>query len=127
MTETLICKVVKGGELTNKEIVHIPTIHLSAPYVSQKDRDDIAFAHRLGVDFLALSFVRSHEDILDITDALIEEDDEHIQLIAKIENKQSLEDIDAIINLCDGIMIARGDLGIEVSLERLPGIQKQLL
>lgn len=127
MTETLICKVVKGGELTNKEIVHIPTIHLSAPYVSQKDRDDIAFAHRLGVDFLALSFVRSHEDILDITDALIEEDDEHIQLIAKIENKQSLEDIDAIINLCDGIMIARGDLGIEVSLERLPGIQKQIV
>ena len=127
MTETLVCKVIKGGELTSKESVHIPTIHLSAPYVNQRCRDDITFAHKLNVDFLALSFIRSHEDILDITDVLIEEDDDHIQLITKIENKQALEDLDAIINISDGLMIARGDLGIEVSLERLPGIQKHIV
>lgn len=127
MTETIICKVIKGGFIFSKETVHIPRINYSMDYVSEKDKEDIAFAHSVKADFLALSFVRSHFDVLDITDLLIENNDDHIEIISKIENENALDDIDAIISTSDGIMVARGDLGIEMPLEKLPGIQKELI
>ena len=121
----LIGEVVQEGFIFSKEPVHVPKLTYSTDYVSVKDREDIRFAVKEDVDFLALSAVQSHNDVLDVTDELIELGNDHIQLIAKIENMQAVEGLDQIIELSDGIMIARGDLGVEVPLEKLPGIQKR--
>ena len=127
MQDHLVGVVEIEGFVFSHETVHIPKLDYTLDYLSKKDQEDIQFAIKEDVDFLALSFVRNSNDVLDVTDLLIENGNDHIQLITKIENEFCLEDIDHIIELSDGIMIARGDLGVELPMEFLPGIQKQLI
>jgi pyruvate kinase len=125
--EYIICEVINGGEIESGEGISIPEIKLNLPFVSTKDKDDIMFANKIGADFMALSFVRSAEDVLEVNDILIELGNDHIGIIAKIEKESAVREIDEIIKVSDGIMIARGDLGIEVPMERIPGIQKSII
>lgn len=123
----LLCEVIDGGTVKDEMPLIIPGLNLNAPFLTDKDRDDILLANTLNVDFLAISFVNNHEDILDVNDILINMGNDHMGIIAKIENENALDDIDEIIRVADGILIARGDLGVEVEIERVPGIQKNLL
>lgn len=125
--DALLCQVEEEGYIYSNRTVHIPNIRFSLDYLSEKDKDDIRFAVEEKVDYLALSFVRSHFDVLDVTDYLIELGDEHIQLISKIENQDAIEDVENILKDSDGVMLARGDLGVEIPLEKLPGIQKAVI
>jgi pyruvate kinase len=97
------------------------------PFLSKQDRDDILLAHTLNIDFIALSFVNGHEDVLEVNDMLINMGNDHIGIIAKVENESAFEDIDEIIKVSEGVMVARGDLGVEVPMERVPGIQKAII
>ena len=123
----LLCKVLKEGIISNNKSINVPNVKLNRPFISEEDKRTIKFAHELNVDFLALSFVSCQEDVLQVNDLLIDLGNDHIQILSKIENESAVEDIDNIIKVSDGIMIARGDLGVEVSLERIPGIQKKII
>ena len=123
----LKCRVVKEGFISSKSDVHVVGIKLNIPFLSEKDKEDILYAHRKNADFLAVSFVSSYEDILEINDMLIELGNDHMEIIAKIEKESAVDEIDEIIKVSDGIMIARSDLGVEVPMERIPGIQKSIV
>lgn len=125
--DMITCKVIDGGYIYSKDVVHVPNLDYRTDYLTKKDIEDINFAHRVGADFLALSYVKNHMDVLDVTDKLIEINDGHIEIIAKIENALALEDINKIVDIADGIMISRGDLGLEINIAKLPGIQKKLV
>ncbi len=125
--DNLLCEVKKEGEVFDNKSVNVLNTKLNIPFLSEKDKEDIRLACKLNVDFLALSFVSSYEDVIRINDILIEQDNDHIAIIPKIENEQSFEDIDDILKISDGIMIARGDLGAEIPMERIPGIQKIII
>lgn len=105
----------------------MPDVSLSMPFVSEKDHSDILFGIKMGFDFIAASFTRSAQDILDIRKILEEQNCDTIQIIAKIENKEGVDNIDEILEVADGIMIARGDMGVEIPLEDVPAIQKKLI
>ncbi len=120
------CKVVIGGELGSHKGVNLPSRTIDAPILSKKDREDLAFGLEQGVDWIALSFVRSAEDVL-AAKQLIADAGHDTPLMAKIEKFEALEDIDAIIEVVDGIMVARGDLGVEIPLEQVPRAQKMLI
>ncbi|HHU71412.1 MAG TPA: pyruvate kinase [Clostridiales bacterium] len=122
----IICKVKNGGTVSSRKGVNVPGIKLSMPYVSSKDRDDIIFAIEHDYDFLAASFVRTVEDIEDIK-KIVNKHKSQIKIIAKIENLQGVKNIDAIIDACDGIMIARGDMGVEIPYEDVPSLQKTII
>ncbi|MDR1627821.1 MAG: pyruvate kinase [Oscillospiraceae bacterium] len=120
----MICKVLNNGIISSNKSVNIPSTTLSLPFISLKDEEDIKFAIRENFDFIAASFTRSKEDV----DTLRKEiDDDSIKIIAKIENHEGLKNIDEIIDASDGIMIARGDLGVEVPFEEIPIIQKKII
>ncbi len=123
----LICKVLNDGIIRDGKSVNLECSKLGIPFISKKDCEDIKFANMMEADFLALSFVSSSDDILEINDLLIEMGNDHLGIIAKIENEKALNEIDEIIKLSDGIMVARGDLGVEIPLERVPGIQKMII
>lgn len=123
----ITCKVVHGGILRNNKGVNIPNTNLNMDFLSLTDKNDILFASKLNVDFLALSFVRNANDVLDVNDMLITERNEHMQIISKIECLSAIEDLENIIKVSDGTMVARGDLGIEIEIEKLPCIQKQIV
>lgn len=127
ITDTdIICKVVNGGPVSNHKGVNVPGAELSMPFISEKDRGDILFGIEMGFDFIAASFTRTKEDILEIRQIL----DEHkstMKIIAKIENQQGIENIDGIIDAADGIMVARGDMGVEIPLEEVPILQKKMI
>lgn len=123
----LICEVKIGGFIEDGKSVNVIDQTLNMPFISEKDREDIQFANQMNVDFLALSFLSSGEDVLEVNDILIGLNNDHISIISKIENQAAVDDIDAIINNSDGVMIARGDLGTQIPLERVPGIQKQII
>jgi len=123
----LLCKVIKEGIITSNKSINIPGVKLKKPFLSEEDKRIIKFAHELNVDFISLSFVSSSEDILLVNDLLIDLDNDHIQLLTKIENEQAIEDIDNIIKVSDGVIIARGNLGVEMAVERIPGIQKKII
>ncbi|MFV0249616.1 MAG: pyruvate kinase [Bacilli bacterium] len=125
--DNLLCEVKIGGEIFDNNGLNIIGYRTKAPFLSQKDKEDIKFAHKMNADFLALSFVRSVEDVLEVSDILIDLGNDHISIIPKIENEQALEEIDDIIKNSDGVMIARGDLGVELPFERIPGIQKSII
>lgn len=127
MSDCLICRVIKEGIITNNKSLNVPGICLKRPFLSKKDHEDIIFANKVGADFLALSFISNVEDILQVNDILIEIGNDHMGIIAKIENQNALEDLDEIIKASDGVMIARGDLGVEVPMEKVPGIQKNII
>lgn len=121
----LLCEVIRGGEVINNSSVHLEEVNL--PFLSDRDKSDILFANRMNVDFLALSLVNSAEDVLEVNDLLIELGNDHMSIISKIEKENALNEIDDIIRVSDGIMLARGDLGVEVPIERIPGIQKMII
>lgn len=123
----ITCKVVRGGILKNNKTVNIPDVELNIDFLSLADKNDILFASKLNVDYIALSFIRNANDILDVNDMLIGERNEHTQIISKIETKGAIEDLENIIKVSDGIMVARGDLGVEIPLEKLPCIQKKII
>lgn len=128
VTDTdIICIVENGGPVSNHKGVNVPNVALSMPYVSDKDREDIIFGIEQGFDFIAASFVRTADDILEIRDILSRHNCNFINIIAKIENMQGVENIDEIIRVSDGVMIARGDMGVEIPFEDVPSIQKMII
>lgn len=128
VTDTeIICVVENGGRVSDHKGVNVPNVPLSMPYVSERDRDDIIFGIEQGFDFIAASFVRSAADILEIRDILSSHNCNFINIIAKIENTQGVENIDDIIRVSDGVMIARGDMGVEIPFEDVPSIQKMII
>jgi len=122
----VICTVVQGGILKERKGMNLPNIPLSTPALTDKDREDAHFALGLGVDFLALSFVRRPEDIADLR-TLIQAEGQTTPIIAKIEKPEALDAIDEILDLSDGLMVARGDLGVELAAEKVPIVQQQLV
>ena len=125
--DVIHCRVLTGGVLSNRKSVNVPDCDLGLPFLSEKDLDDIQFAVKHDFDFIALSFVSYSYDIEQVREILNRFDCSSIRIIAKIENKKSVEQIDSIIEASDGIMIARGDLGVELPLEQVPIIQKRLI
>lgn len=125
--EEIICKVLNADAVSNHKGINVPGIHLAMEYLSEKDRQDILFAIREDMDFIAASFVRSKEDVLEIRRLLDENGGWNINIIAKIENGEGVDNIDSIIEVSDGIMIARGDMGVEIPTEEVPVIQKMII
>ena len=120
-------KVIIGGELSNRKSMAFPGKHIHQEYLSEQDKKDIIFGIENGVDFIACSFVSVKQDLMDIHKILDEYDAKNIELIAKIENQSGFDNIEEICEACDGVMVARGDMGVEISIERLPAIQKKLI
>lgn len=123
----IVCQVKNGGFISNRKGVNVPGVELKMPFVSQKDYEDILFAAEQGFDYIAASFTRTAEDILELRKILQTHNGEGIRIIAKIENMQGVENCAAILRVADGIMIARGDMGVEIPLEEVPVIQKKLI
>ena len=127
VTDTdITCTVLNNGKIKTKKGVNVPGVHLSMPYLSQRDRDDIIFGVQQGFDFIAASFVRTAQDVYDIRN-LLNEYDSNIRIIAKIENREGVNNIDSILSAADAVMVARGDLGVEIDFTELPGIQKSII
>lgn len=123
----IYCTVLNDGAVSNHKGINVPGIHLAMEYLSEKDRQDILFGIREDMDFVAASFVRSADDVLEIRRLLDENGGWNINIIAKIENGEGVENIDSIIEVSDGIMIARGDMGVEIPCEEVPVIQKMII
>lgn len=123
----IVCEVINGGMISNKKGVNVPNVELSMPFISETDYSDIVFGIENGFDFIAASFTRTADDILQIRKILEEHDCKSVNIIAKIENKQGVDNIDDIIRVSDGIMVARGDMGVEIPMEDVPVIQKILI
>lgn len=121
------CEVIVGGKLTNNKGVNIPHTHINMEYLSEKDKKDLLFGIKNDVDFVAASFVRNTDDILQMRKFLDENGGENIKIISKIENLEGINNYDSILSVSDGIMIARGDMGVEVAYEKIPGIQKRFI
>ena len=120
------CKVISGGNLGSKKSLNVPGVHLNVPFMSDKDREDIIFACQNEGDFLAASFVSCANDVLEIK-KIIDEQGSDMKIISKIENTMAINNIEEIISVSDGIMVARGDLGVEASMEDLPHYQKDII
>ena len=123
----IVCKVLNDGVISNKKGVNVPNVDLTMPFISEKDYGDICFAVENDYDFIAASFVRTAEDVMEIRKILEEKGGEDIKIIAKIENMQGVRNIDEIIRVSDGIMVARGDMGVEIPLEDVPVMQKMII
>ena len=122
----IVCTVLNSGKIKNKKGVNVPGVHLSMPYMSQRDKDDIIFGIQQGYDFIAASFVRTAQDVYEIRN-LLNQYDSNIRIIAKIENREGVNNIDSILAAADAVMVARGDLGVEIDFTELPGIQKSVI
>lgn len=125
--EDIVCIVENSGPVKDHKGVNVPGVKLNLPALTQKDVDDIEFGIKKGIDIIAASFVRKAADVLAIRRLLEENKAEHILIIAKIENREGVENIDEIIKVSDGIMVARGDLGVEIPLEEIPIVQKMII
>lgn len=123
----IICSVENGGTVSNKKGINVPGVELKMPFISKKDKDDILFAVKEGFDYIAASFTRTADDILEIRQILEENNCNFIKIIAKVENDQGIKNVDEILRVADGVMIARGDMGVEIPLEEVPSIQKKLI
>ncbi len=124
--EEIICSVINGGWVSNHKGVNVPNAILSMPYINDTDRADIIFGCEMGYDFLAASFVRCKEDILEVR-KILEEHNSMMKVIAKIENMQGIQNLEEILSVSDGIMVARGDMGVEIPLEEVPVLQKKMI
>ena len=120
------CKCLIGGELSNRKSMSFPNKVMSGPYLSEQDKADILFGIREGVDFIAASFVSTKHDVLDIRNLLDANGGEDIDIIAKIENRAGVDNVEEICKVCSGVMIARGDLGVEIPFVEVPSVQKML-
>lgn len=123
----IICTAVNGGAISSNKGINVPGIQLSMPFMSEKDRSDIQFACEVDADFIAASFTRRASDVLQIRQELERNNNHVIRIIAKIENAEGVSNIEEIIKVSDGIMVARGDMGVEIALEEIPSIQKKLI
>lgn len=123
----IICTVINGGTISDRKGINVPNVELSMPYISQQDYADIRFGIENGFDFIAASFVRCAADVEEIQAILREHDCKTIDIIAKIENNQGVENIMEIVKVADGVMVARGDMGVEIPLEDVPSIQKKII
>lgn len=123
----LKCIVKNGGTIKNKKGINVPNVHINLPALTQRDIDDIKFGIEQGVDYIAASFIRKADDVIAIRRILEDENADEIMIISKIENRQGVENIDEIIEVTDGIMVARGDLGVEIPAEEVPLVQKMLI
>ncbi|MCQ2484730.1 MAG: pyruvate kinase [Clostridia bacterium] len=123
----VICKVTVGGELSDRKSMSFPGKVLNQPYLSEQDKKDILFGIENDIDFIACSFVSCKQDMLDIKNFVEEHNGKNIDLIAKIENRSGVDNIEEICTVCDGIMVARGDMGVEIPFVELPAIQKMLI
>ena len=123
----VLAKVIQGGPLKSKKGVNLPNTNISQPALTKKDIEDAIFAIKLKVDWIALSFVRHAEDLMELEELISKHGDHKIPIIAKIEKPEAVENIDKIVAYCDGLMVARGDLGVEIPAEEVPLIQKQLV
>lgn len=121
------CLIVNGGKLGNTRGVNIPDVHINMPFISEKDASDLKFGVEQGIDLVAASFVRTKQDVLDMRAYLDSVGGKDVKIIAKIENRFGIEYFDDILSVSDGIMVARGDMGVEVPFEKLPAIQKTLI
>lgn len=122
----IVCRVDNGGILKNKKGLNVPGVKLDLPGITEKDASDIRFGIEQNIDFIAASFVRKPEDILEIR-KILEEYGSKAKIIAKIENQEGIENIDAILAVADGIMVARGDMGVEIPVEEVPIVQKNVI
>ncbi|MEE4360779.1 MAG: pyruvate kinase, partial [Pseudomonadales bacterium] len=122
----LTCKVLDGGRLGSKRHVNLPGIRVNLPAITEKDAADIAFGVAMEVDFIALSFVRRPEDI-ELLRAQLGRKASKVRIIAKIEDQEGVENLEAIVRLADGVMVARGDLGVEIDLAELPNVQRRIV
>ena len=121
VTETdIVCQVINGGRVSNHKGINVPGTKLSMPFISEQDRADIIFGIQTGFDYVAASFTRTAEDILAIRSIFKEYNCHSMNIIAKIENMEGVENIDEILRVADGIMVARGDMGVEIPLEDVP-------
>ncbi|MCM1546439.1 MAG: pyruvate kinase [Clostridiales bacterium] len=125
----VVCKVLVGGELSNRKSMFFPDKELEMEYLSEQDKADLKFGVEQGVDFVACSFVSKAQNVIDVRNWLREcgDKDDQIEIIAKIENRAGVNNLDGIIGVCGGVMVARGDLGVEVPFEELPAIQKTII
>ena len=123
----LICRVKNGGRISNKKSINVPGVEIDQSYISEKDRKDILFGIEMDVDYIAASFVRSVEDVKKLRKLLNVNGGERIKIIAKIQNQSGVENLDKIIEIADGVMVARGDMGVEIPFRELPSIQKSII
>ena len=128
VTDTdIICTVIEGGVLKTHKSVNVPNTHLDMPYISPLDEEDLLFGIEMGVDFIAASFVRTPKDVIELRKFVDFHGGHNIRIISKIENIEGIENFDEILRHSDGIMVARGDMGVEVAFEKLPGLQKKFI
>ena len=128
LTDTdVICTVVTGGPVSNRKGVNIPGVHLDLPYLNERDMADLRFGVEMDVDYVAASFVRSADDVIAMRNYLDYYGGHNIRILAKIENAEGIENFESILEAANGIMVARGDMGVEVDYERLPGLQKRFI
>lgn len=123
----IFCTVVHGGELSNNKSINLPGIKTDMPYLSDQDKKDLMFAKIMGADYLAISFVNTAEDVLSVRNYLKEINFNEPKIISKIESEEGVENFDKILKVSDGIMVARGDLGVEIDFERIPFLQKEFI
>ncbi|MEX1307335.1 MAG: pyruvate kinase [Eubacteriales bacterium] len=123
----IVCKVINGGVLSNNKSINLPGIHLDLEYISEKDKNDILFGIEKNVDFIAASFCRTAFDVLEVRKLLENNNGKNIEIIAKIENGSGVDNIDEILKVSDGVMVARGDMGVEIDIVELPRIQKVII
>jgi pyruvate kinase len=121
------CKVINGGVLGNKKSLSVPGVHLDVPFISDYDKEDIIYACQHEADFLALSFVSTKQDVLDAREILKQYNREDLKIISKIESTTGVENLEEIVSVSDGVMVARGDLGVEAPMETLPILQQQII
>ena len=124
--EDIVCRVISGGVVSNHKGVNVPGTVLSMPYISEVDKQDILFGIGLGFEYIAASFVRSREDMLELR-KLLADNGSDMKIIAKIENMQGIRNLEEILDAADGIMVARGDMGVEIPLEEVPVVQKKMI
>ncbi len=125
-TEKLLCRVENNGVIKGKKSVNVPGVHISLPALTEKDRAFVKWAIEADIDFIAHSFVRSKDDLLEIQE-ILDASKSHLKIISKIENQQGIDNLDDILTHCYGVMIARGDLGVEIPTEKIPMIQKHIV
>ena len=125
--DNVLCKIINGGILGNRKSLSVPGVYLNIPFISEIDYEDITYACNHDADYIALSFVSTKEDVLSVREILKENNREDIKLISKIESTTGVENIESILSVSDGIMVARGDLGVEARMEELPYLQKMMI
>lgn len=125
--KNVLCRVINGGELSNNKSINIPGVDTEMPYLSQQDKSDLSFAKEMGASYVAISFVGSAKDVIEVKKYLKEIKFNNVKIIAKIESQKGVENFDEILRVSDGIMVARGDLGVEIDFVKIPILQKEFI